>query len=95
MEAISWSSGEKSEKSFKKDKPILNDKAEIIDSLRNTAKYISRKDNRNDEQKKNEIIERYLIRRTYQNPFLGNKDYINVIEDQQKYLTPLNSNFTS
>ena len=53
METISWSSGEKSEKSFKKDKPILNDKANIIDNLRNSGKYIIRKDNRSDEQKNN------------------------------------------
>ena len=86
MEVYSWSNGDKFERSLKKDKPILNNKNEIIDNLRST-KYESRKNN--------SYNEGYIINRASQNPFFENKNYINVSDDQVKYLTPLNSNFVS
>lgn len=84
MEIYSWSNGNKFERSLRKDKPILNNKNEIVDNLR-TTKYESRKSDDSNEG--------YIISRASQNPFFENRNYINVIDDQAKYLTPLNSNF--
>ena len=56
------------------------------------TEYIHRKKQRDNENEGNEILERHQIRRGYQNPFLSEKTYINVINDQEKFLTPLNSN---
>ena len=84
MESFNWRNGIRCERSLKCDKPILNNKNEIIDGLR-MAHYESRK--------KNEINNGYLIKRSGQNPFLTDKNYIKVIDDQEKYLMPLNSNY--
>ena len=54
--------------------------------------YIERNKNRDNEKKSEEIMNRNMIRRAYQNPFFEGQNYTNVIVDQGKYLTPLNSN---
>lgn len=95
MEIITWERGEKSQTSSKSDKPILNVDKAIVPNLINNSQYFLRRDQKYNEQKNSEINERYLIRRTYQNPFLENKEYVSVIKDQQDFLTPLNSNFIS
>jgi len=85
METFNWRNGIRCERSLKSDKPILNNKNEIIDGLR-LSHYESRK------KSLNEVNESYVLKRSNQNPFLNN-NYIKVINDQEKYLTPLNSSY--
>jgi len=91
MEVIVWSSEEKYEKSTKKNKPILNSDNEIMHNVSICGEYIVKKNNRENIQKKEELQERKLIRRNFQNPFLE-KNYLDVIDDQDKFLIPQNSN---
>ena len=96
MEVITWSNGEKYEKSTKKTE-ILSEESSNNDSnnknqLMKESEYIHRKKQRDNQNEGNEILERHQIRRGYQNPFLSEKTYINVINDQEKFLTTLNSN---
>ena len=90
MEVIVWSNGEKYEKSKKEQKPLLNDKNEIIHNVAFRGEYTIRKKDRINEQKRDEIMERSMLTQTYQNPFLY-KDFNDVISDQEKYLMPKNS----
>ena len=90
MENIVWSSGEKYEKTSKNDKPLLNDKNEIIHNIPNRSEYNIRKKERENEGRINEIMERQMLIQTCQNPFL-NKDFTEVLTDQEKYLIPQNS----
>ena len=94
MEVVIWSNGEKYEKSFKKKEILLEDNSNNNNCYNNIieTEYIHRKKQRDNENEDNEILERHQIRRAYQNPFLSEKTYINVINDQEKFLTPLNSN---
>jgi hypothetical protein len=89
MEVIVWTSGEKYNKTPKDQKPLLNAKNEIIHNVVHRGEYNIRKNDRYDEKKQNEIMERTMPQ-TYQNPFL-NKDFNTVIADQAKYLIPKNS----
>ena len=90
MEEILWSSGEKYEKTSKDEKPLLNDKGEIIHNIINRSEYNIRKKINDDEGRINEIMERQMIVQTCQNPFL-NKNFSDVLLDQEKYLIPQNS----
>jgi len=93
MEVIVWSSGEKFEKTNKSDKPLLNEKNEIIHNIynmNNHTEYNIRKKDKENEGRINEIMERQMLIQTCQNPFL-NKNFQDVISDQEKYLIPQNS----
>ena len=46
------------------------------------------------ELNREEIMERCMTAQSFQNPFL-NKDFNQVLLDQEKYLKPLNSNYES
>ena len=93
MEIIVWQNGEKGQRSNKTQKPIFNFRDEVLDNPRSTEQYISRKKNRETAEQREEILERHMIRRSYQNPFFENLSYLNVLDDQNKYLTPTNSNY--
>ncbi len=89
METVVWSYGDKFERTKKEDKPILNNKNEIIKNVPYRGEYNIRKRERNN-QKDSEIMEREMIVQTYQNPFF-NKNYNDVLDDQERYLKPRNS----
>lgn len=82
-----WSNGEKYEKSYKNQKPIFNSNNEIIDNVIENKINSSKRNEINNEK----IQNRELISHTYQNPFL-NKNYVDVLDDQTKFLIPKNSN---
>ena len=91
MEVVVWSSGEKYERSNKTNRPILNSENEIIKNVAIHGEYIVKKSDRENEEKREEIMERSMIRRNFQNPFIE-KNYLDVLDDQKKFLTPQNSN---
>ena len=93
MEVIVWTSGEKFEKTRKNDKPLVNYKNEVIPNIiniQNATEYNIRKKERFNEERINEIMERQMMAQSCQNPFL-NKDFQDVLLDQEKYLIPQNS----
>lgn len=84
-EVVVWRSGEKSEKTLKSQKPILNDKNEIINNIPIRGEYNDRKKAIINERRAEEIMGRKMAVQTYQNPFL-NKTFEDVLADQEKYL---------
>ena len=90
MEVIVWNSGEKFEKTKKKQKPLVNDKDEIIHNVPTRGEYNIRKKDIDNENKRDEIMERQMLIQTSQNPFF-NKSFSDVLSDQEKFLIPQNS----
>jgi len=90
MSIIIWSSGEKFVKTKKEDKPILNDKNEIINNIPLRSETTRIGDKINTEKYQKFVDERPMIVQTYQNPFLT-KNFTDVINDQEKFLIPKNS----
>ena len=95
MEVVKWSNGDKYERSLKREVEKSIEKIEKECKSREFplgGLYVERNKHRIIENKSEEILNRNMIRRGYQNPFLEGKNYVNVINDQEKYLMPLNSN---
>ena len=90
METKVWTSGDKFERTKKEDKPLLNSKNEIIRNVPCRSEYTIRKKDRTNEKRALEIMEREMLVQTYQNPFF-NKNYNDVLSDQETYLKPQNS----
>ena len=90
MEEVVWSSGEKCQKSYKAQKPLLDADNKIINNIPQRSQYTTRKDNRVNERRQVEIMDRAMLIQTCQNPFLS-KDFNDVLSDQEKYLIPRNS----
>ena len=90
MEVIVWSSGEKYEKTQKSQKPLLNANNEIIRNVPCRGEYNIRKNDKTNEQRRDEIMDRSMLIQTCQNPFLT-KNFDDVLSDQEKYLIPKNS----
>ena len=78
------------EKNFKKlkknSKPILNKDNEIIKNIPLRAENTRNRDKIHPEKYQEFIEKRPMLVQTYQNPFL-NKDFNEVIKDQQNFLT--------
>ena len=91
-ETIIWSYGEKFKKTPKSEKPIMNGKNEIITNITNRAEYNIKKKLKIDDIRENEIMQREMVVRSCQNPFL-NVNFTNIIDTQAEYLTPKNSVF--
>ena len=91
MKIIKWSNGEKYEQSKKKTIEKLENKWDNS-PIPLGGIYIERNKNRDIEKRSEEILNRNMIKRSYQNPFFEGQNYTNVIVEQGKYLTPLNSN---
>jgi hypothetical protein len=94
MEELVWSTGEKYEKSSKKDNPNLQEMKEITDStnnMNNMNNEIFRINNKR-EDANHKLSERYLVGQLNQNPFMINNDYIKDLDIQQNFLIPKNSN---
>lgn len=90
MNIIIWSSGDKFVKTKREDKPILNDKNEIINNIPLRSETTRRGDKINPEKYKQFIDKRPMIVQTYQNPFLS-KNFTDVINDQENFLIPKDS----
>lgn len=96
MEELVWSTGEKYEKSSKKDNPLLQVTKEITDSndnmnINSNNNEIFRINNKR-EDANHKLSERYLVGQLNQNPFMINNDYIKDLDIQQNFLIPKNSN---
>ena len=89
-ETIIWRYGEKFEKTPKSNKPILNDKNIAIDNIIQKTEYNVKKKDKIDSLRENEIMQREMLVRSCQNPFLNN-NYNKIIETQAEYLMPKNS----
>ena len=90
MEVKVWSTGEPYQQSNKNQKPLLNSKNEIIHNVAYRGAYNIKKNDKINETKRDEIMERRMSIQTFQNPFL-HKNYNDVLADQEKYLMPHNS----
>ena len=97
MEELVWSTGEKYEKSSKKDNPNLQVTREIADlnvnnlNNDNNDNEIFRINNKREEAN-HKLSERHLVGQLNQNPFMINNDYIKDLDIQQSFLIPKNSN---
>jgi len=90
MNPIILSYGEIFEKTKKNTKPILNDKNEIINNIPIRSTTTRNRDKIQDEKYIKFIENRSLLNQTVRNPFLT-KNFIDVIDDQEKYLIPKDS----
>ena len=100
MEELVWSTGEKYEKSLKKDNPNLQVTREIADLNENNNDINNNDINNNEifrinnkrEEANHKLSERHLVGQLNQNPFMINNDYIKDLDIQQNFLIPKNSN---
>ena len=107
MEELVWSTGEKYEKSLKKDNPhlsVANEKKNVDNNNNNNINIDNNIDNNNiinseifrinnkREEANHKLSERHLIGQLNQNPFMINNDYIKDLDIQQSFLIPKNSN---
>ena len=107
MEELVWSTGEKYEKSSKKDNPNLQVTREIVDLNENNSNSNNNNDNNdNNNDNNNEVFrinnkreeanhklsERHLVGQLNQNPFMIDNDYIKDLDIQQNFLIQKNSN---
>ncbi len=90
MIELKWSKGEKFTKTNKTDKPILNNKNEIISNIPLRAEMTRNKEKFNINKYETFLQERPMLVQTYQNPFLTKK-FSDVINDQEKFLIPKDS----
>ena len=86
MNLIFWSNGETYQKYTRNDKPLSNS----INNVAYVGNYNIKKNDKINEKKTGEIMNRQMLSQTFQNPFL-HKSYNDVLADQEKYLKPQNS----
>ena len=83
MEIIKWSDGSKPERSCKEDNPLDNQSIErVYDGSINKR-----------EDANNKLNERELVKQVCANPFFTNDSYHDIIEQQEQFLIPKNSNY--
>ena len=82
MEVIVWSDGTKPERSSKQDNPEHKSVVEV------NYKGINKREHAN-----NKLNERELIKQVRNNPFLQGDNYHDIIDKQEQFLIPKNSNF--
>ena len=83
MEIIIWSDGTKPERSCKEDNPGDNQSIErVYDGSINKR-----------EDANNKLNERELVKQVCANPFFTNDSYHDIIEKQEQFLIPKNSNY--
>jgi|TARA_R110002072_G_scaffold51439_9_gene138100 hypothetical protein len=83
MEIIIWTDGSKPERSCKEDNP--SDKQSIE---RVYDGSINKREDAN-----NKLNERELVKQVCANPFFTNDSYHDIIEKQEQFLIPKNSNY--
>ncbi len=91
MNELTWTDGTKPHKSSKNDKDFYlnknnNDSENKV--LIEKSDSITKRELANDK-----LNQREMIKQVCDNPFLMNNNYIDVISNQQEFLTPQNSNF--
>tara|TARA_B100000945_G_scaffold316944_1_gene318818 strand:+ start:139 stop:414 length:276 start_codon:yes stop_codon:yes gene_type:complete len=91
MNELTWTDGTKPLKSSKNDKDFYlnknnNDNENKV--LIEKSDSITKRELANDK-----LNQREMIKQVCDNPFLMNNNYIDVISNQQEFLTPQNSNF--
>jgi len=98
MKELVWSTGEKYEKSSKKDNPNLRVTREIAElndnhsEINNNINNEIFRINNKREEANHKLSERHLVGQLNQNPFMINNDYIKDLDIQQSFLIPKNSN---
>lgn len=90
MKELIWTDGEKFIKTKKEDKPILNNKDEIVKNIPLRGKTTRNRDKLQQDKIESFVKERPMLVQTYLNPFLT-KDFNQVIDDQEKFLIPKDS----
>ena len=75
---------------LEQERNVIRNTSLIIHNIMNRSEYNIRKKNNHDEGRINEIMERQMLVQSSQNPFL-NKNFVDVLIDQEKYLIPQNS----
>tara|TARA_B100000287_G_scaffold156101_1_gene147217 strand:+ start:72 stop:341 length:270 start_codon:yes stop_codon:yes gene_type:complete len=89
MNELCWRDGSKPEKSYKGDKELYLKQTNNIPSTENEkSDSITKREVANDK-----LNQREMIKQVCDNPFLNNKSYVDVISNQQEFLTPQNSNY--
>ena len=89
MNELCWRDGSKPEKSYKGDKELyLKQANNILSQEKEKSDSITKREVANDK-----LNQREMIKQVCDNPFLNNKSYIDVISNQQEFLTPQNSNY--
>ena len=83
MEIIIWSYGSKPERSCKEDNPGDNKSIERVYDC-----SINKREDAN-----NKLNERELVKQVCANPFFTNYSYHDIIEKQEQFLIPKNSNY--
>lgn len=93
MERVVWSTGEKYDISLKSDNPVFAPKKTVSEKVITSDEHILRRNYRENSKLHNEdYIDRQMIQRAHQNPFFNDNNYIDVLDAQDKFLTPINSN---
>ena len=90
MNELTWTDGTKPDKSSKNDKEFYlkdNSNSEKNISIEKSDSITKR------ELANDKLNEREMIKQVCDNPFLMNNNYIDVISNQQEFLTPQNSNY--
>lgn len=90
MAQIVWTHGEKFNKTKKDNRPILNNKNEIVNNIPLRGETTRNRDKLQQDKLESFVQERPMLVQTYQNPFLT-KDFSDVINDQEKFLIPKDS----
>ena len=102
MNTYVWTNGIKAERSNKKDKHLYVKNENTDNAIRqvtsnstiNTDFSVVNGDSiTKRESANNKLNERELTKQVCDNPYLNNKSYIDVINNQQEFLTPQNSNY--
>ena len=82
FKVIIWSDGTKPERSCKEDNP------EHKTTLESNVEGINKREHAN-----NKLNEREMIKQVCNNPFLQEDNYHDIIDKQEQFLIPKNSNF--
>ena len=102
MNTYVWANGSKAERSNKKDKNqyVKNEntdnairEANSNSSIHTDFSVVNGDSITKRESANNKLNERELTKQVCDNPYLNNKSYIDVIDNQQEFLTPQNSNY--
>jgi hypothetical protein len=98
MKLFIWSNGEKPEKSYKKDKLDKKDNTIAIalddNNVHHTnlsftdASHIEKESLRYRDEANNKLNMRYMVQQVSQNPFLQGTNYIDDLDNQERYLRP-------
>lgn len=87
MKQYVWRNGEKPERSYKTDKTTTTALDEIPNTILTEKESLRHRDEAN-----NKLNMRYMVQQVSQNPFLQGTNYIDDLENQERYLRPKQHN---